>query len=202
MGQTALQKNNDWRRCLKGLPKAASVSSMNSAWAKKNRQEHPITLKKTQKWESQPTTRDRGLGCEQYKAYLLNSKKDTAGPLASGAHKANIEGMVGLSQFALRSIPHCPPTLFSDMGKLILTGCITLTPISPGFPLSVTRGDADRTQGKGKKESRGLLSYFASDNISSKDSGTSKLQPPTEGPLQRSPWIHNTASSLVPLGIM
>ena len=94
--------------------------------------------------------------------------KDTTGPLTSGTHKASTEGMVGLGLFSLKSIPHCSFSLSSDMGKLILTGCISLIPISPGFLLSLTMGDADRTEGKGKKESREILSYVASDNISSK----------------------------------
>lgn len=180
--------------------RVASESSMNSAWVKKNRQELPNPLKKAQKWESQPTTGDRGLGCEQRKACLPDNKKDTTGPLTSGARKASTEGMVGLGLFSLKSIPHCSFSLSSDMGKLILTGCISLIPISPGFLPSLTTGDADRTEGKGKKESREILSYFASDNISSKGCVHFKAPAPNrERPLGCSLSSGNTASSPVPL---
>lgn len=65
--------------------------------------------KGTEVWEGQPTTRNRGMGCGQCKAYLPDNEEATASPLISGSHKANIEGMVmGLGLSAMRSIPHCP----------------------------------------------------------------------------------------------
>lgn len=50
--------------------------------------------KGTEVWEGQPTTRNRGMGCGQCKAYLPDNEEATASPLIPGPHKANTEGMV------------------------------------------------------------------------------------------------------------
>ena len=108
---------------------------------------------------------------------------------------------MGLGLSAMRSISHCPPALSANMGKLPLTDCISVTPISRGFPLSLTRGDTDRTWGEDEEESRKpLLSYFASNNISSKGWVYVKPSSPNrEATLMQSLSSGDTVSSLVPL---
>lgn len=136
-----------------------------------------------QKWESQPTTRDRGLGCGQCKARLPDNKKDTAGPLTSEARKASTEGVLGLGLFALRSIPHCCPTLSSHMGKLILTGCISMIPISPGFLLSLATEMLIGHRAIGRKYLGNFYPTLPQTIFPAKVVCTSRLQPPTERPL-------------------